>query len=215
MAITVQRNFFNDNTLINHSFSVTIRQNAKLIVFISAEALTSISTPTFNGTSMTLIYSQSLNNVILSCHYIDTSLSAGSYTLAYTTGSSGGTNCAVYDLLGGASGAPEASNFETQDNTSAIVGDSFTLTCSAGAYLMAGCINSSTSPTVTVSGDVTVGDDNTANGGHRFTDAEGAIATSGSKSAVFTYSTAATDKVMIAVSVAEAIGTSTIAWLRI
>jgi hypothetical protein len=109
-------------------------------------------------------------------------------------------------LIGAASGAPEAVAFDTEGTSAAVVGDGTSITVSAGAYLMACAINSSVTPTVTVGGHVTAGDDNTTIGA-RVTNAADSQGSSGSKTATFTYNANTGNKLMMAVSVAEAAAT--------
>ena len=207
MAITVGTRYFNTDAggTAQDFTSIAIQENAKVIAFLAWESttVTIASGPTFNGMAMTHVATQTFNSSVqMAVYYLDTSLAAGSYTLSWTASGGVASACTVYNLTGAAAGAPEATTFDTEGSSAAVVGDGTSITCSEGAYLMACAINSATSATVTVGGDVTGGDDNTTIGA-RITNAADAQ-TSGSKTATFTYSTNSTNKLMMAVSVAEA-----------
>lgn len=209
MAITVGTRYFNTDAggTAQDFTGISIQENAKVIAFLTWESttITISSGPTFNGTAMTHIATQTFDSSVqMAAYYLDTSLAAGSYTLSCTASSTAQFACTVYNLTGAAAGAPEANTFDTEGTSAAVVGDATSITCSVGAYLMACSINSAVTPTVTVGGAVAVGDNNTTIGA-RVTNAADSQGTSGSKTATFTYNANTGSKLMMAVSVAEAV----------
>lgn len=211
MAITRDTPTFGNTGTEPYTVAHTISENARIVVFLTWEIASVISSVQFGGVSMTQIGSKvTQGNQEMVAFYLDSSLSAASHNLTWSLTVSRTVQYYIESMTGAATGAPEASMTDTEaSGGGTVVGDGADITVTDGAAILsvtAGTSGSTNTSSVTT---VTETQNNTGGPGYRCAAGVLASATAGTVSVDWTYGGTSSDRVVVTVSNAEAAGAAT------